>query len=204
MCIYTIYMYATGSSTTGVKRSSEDEKVSEKKARLAKFGLKFQSAGNLVTVGDRVRMEEGRKRGRGYRESVEKREREREMTTSASGLKSSDSDRDSHQRQVERELLGECEETRETAEEKTTGSKFSFNISKNKKAPPPNPDPSAVAGAEKKKGLGPCPPPLMSRRRELMTRAFGGDSDSEEDEGAEELTRMAVRGAPRFMFHIRK
>ena len=42
----------------GVKRSKESEesqaKIAAKKARLAKFGLKFQSAGTLVTIGEQL------------------------------------------------------------------------------------------------------------------------------------------------------
>lgn len=170
----------------GVKRSREEcAKDSTKKSRVAKYGLKFQSAGNLVTVGDRVHMEEGGKRGRGYRDSVEEMialtsRREKTLSTQTATVSTSNK---------EGEVVDD------------SGSKFSFGFSKIKKPqhfcqetePPENP----------KEESAPGPPPLMSRQRELMTKAFGGDSDSDGEEGAE-LVKMAVRGTPRFMFQIRK
>lgn len=177
----------------GVKRSSEQNTlVSSKKSRIAKYGLKFQSAGNLVTVGDKVQMEGG-KRGRGYRDSVE------EVVASHSHLPPS-----------KERAVPAPNKTASTRADKYTadvdddsGPKFSFGFSKIKKSqhPPRGADPSEQSQEEST----PCPPPLMSRQRELMTKAFGGDSDSdgEEGEGAE-LVKMAVRGTPRFMFQIRK
>lgn len=41
---------------SGFKRLAESElKIAEKKARLSKFGLKFQSAGTLVTIGNQMK-----------------------------------------------------------------------------------------------------------------------------------------------------
>ena len=178
----------------GVKSSSEEvEKVSGKKARIAKYGLKFQSAGNLVTVGDRVRMEEGGKRGRGYRDSV-KEMSHRIPSTSSGGRTDPPPVMDK----------AEPPPVREEAEDgEDSGPKFSFGFSKNKK-PQYRPRGSGPPEKVRKEAAPGGPPPLMSRQRELMTKAFGGDSDSEgEGEGAE-LVKMAVRGTPRFMFQIRK
>jgi hypothetical protein len=196
---------AQDSAGSGVKRSSEDgRKAAEKKSRLSKYGgLNFQSAGNLVTVGDKTRMDEDGKKGRGYQDSVTKQEgppetqprpetstvREGSPATRTQSIRTYD--RSSREGSAENE-----------------GSKFSFGFSKKKtQSQPAKSDPSE--GEPKKsisegpKGAAPGPPPLMSRQRELMTKAFGGDSDSDEEEGME-LTKMAVRGTPRFMFHIRK
>ena len=184
-----------GSAGAGVKRSSEEsEAVSNKKSRIAKYGLKFQSAGNLVTVGDRVRMEEGGKRGRGYKDSVEeKRERSQPVRPSLPADNSTAG---------ERVATVKTRDDREGSEEDSE-QKFSFGFSKNKK--PQYRPRGASPLIEKKEGTpDPVPPPLMSRQRELMTKAFGGDSDSEgEGEGAE-LVKMAVRGTPRFRFQIKK
>ena len=178
----------------GVKRSSEEsEAVSSKKSRIAKYGLKFQSAGNLVTVGDQVHMEEGGKRGRGYKDSVEGKG-EGPLPVHSQATDSSAA--------RERVAPVKTREDREGSEEDTE-QKFSFGFSKNKK--PQYRPRGASPLIEKKEGTpDPVPPPLMSRQRELMTKAFGGDSDSDgEGEGAE-LVKMAVRGTPRFMFQIRK
>lgn len=165
----------------------------EKKARLAKYGLKFQSAGNLVTVGDSVRMEKGKKAGQQYEESLGTRRGGHEAGSSSRGLEhrvddTSVEDEGTDLERRRKERGGEERGGGERGEEnKASDSKFSFGFSKK----------------TKKEGAAPGPPPLMSRRRELMTKAFGGDSDSEGEEG-EELVKMAVRGTPRFMFHIKK
>ena len=155
-----------------------------KKARLAKYGLKFQSAGNLVTVRDGMKMEKGEKAGQQYEESLGP-GRGREGGSPSWGLE--------HRvdgtgvEESRREGTDERGGEEQGGEDKESDSKFSFGFSKK----------------TKKEEVFPGPPPLMSRRRELMTKAFGGDSDSEGEEG-DELVKMAVRGTPRFMFHIRK
>lgn len=138
-----------------------------------------------MTVGDGVHMEEGGKRGRGYRDSVE------EMITLPPRLESA----------TPIQTATVSARIDSNKEDDDLGSKFSFGFSKIKKPqyfpqgtdPPENPQEESAPG----------PPPLMSRQRELMTKAFGGDSDSDGEEGAE-LVKMAVRGTPRFMFQIRK
>ena len=174
------------------------EKVSGKKARIAKYGLKFQSAGNLVTVGDSVRMEEGGKRGRGYRDSVKDEVSHRIPSTGTGSGSGGRTDPPPVRDKAEPLPV------REEAEDgEDSGPKFSFGFSKNKK-PQYRPRGSGPPEKVRKEAAPGGPPPLMSRQRELMTKAFGGDSDSEgEGEGAE-LVKMAVRGTPRFMFQIRK
>jgi hypothetical protein len=193
---------AQDSAGSGVKRSSEDgRKAAEKKSRLSKYGgLNFQSAGNLVTVGDKTRMDEDGKKGRGYQDSVTKQEGPQPRPETSTVREGSPATRTQSIRTYDRS-------SREGSAE-NEGSKFSFGFSKKKtQSQPAKSDPSE--GEPKKsisegpKGAAPGPPPLMSRQRELMTKAFGGDSDSDEEEGME-LTKMAVRGTPRFMFHIRK
>ena len=192
----------------GNKRPSEEEgdKVSGKKSKFSKYGgLKFQSAGNLVTVGDKVHMEEAGKRGRGYQDRT---------TTGAEKAKGAES-RESQPRPKSPcpERLSTKDRTqnlRTDERSKREGSaedKFSFGFSK--KAQKESSEPSVGEPKSKTEGPGDSPapgmpPPLMSRRRELMEKAFGGDSDSEGEEEGAELVKMAVRGPPRFMFHIKK
>ena len=193
----------------GVKRSSEDvEKAVVKKSRVTKYGsLKFQSAGNLVTVGDRMRMDES---GCGYQDS---RKGEREtLSQSTSRL---DSREKTSPTRAEDWLGPEGSRSEGSAEGEGSledeGAKFSFGFSRNRKLqykPRGCAPPKEEKTTEKKKegGDDPCPPPLMSRQRELMTKAFGGDSDSEGEGDGAELVKMAsrVRGTPKFMFQIRK
>lgn len=200
-----------GLGGAGVKRSSEDaDSMAAKKSRVTKYGsLKFQSAGNLVTVGDQMHMEEGATRGRGYRDGS-KGERE-----SLSHLNSRPYFREeTPPTRTEDRLAPEGSRSEGSVEGEGSaedeGSKFSFGFSRNRKVQyvPRGCDPAKEEKKKKKKegAEDPCPPPLMSRQRELMTKAFGGDSDSEgEGEGAE-LVKMAtrVRGAPKFMFQIKK
>lgn len=160
-----------------------------KKARLAKYGLKFQSAGNLVTVGEGMKMEKGKKAGQQYEESLGPR-RGPEGGSPSQGLEHrvDGASIEESRREGTDERGGEERDGEEQGgEDKESDLKFSFGFSKR----------------TKKEEVAPGPPPLMSRRRELMTKAFGGDSDSEGEEG-DELVKMAVRGTPRFMFHIRK
>lgn len=198
-----------------VKRSIEDResKVSEKKGRISKYGsLKFQSAGNLVTVGDGVRMEEGDKKGRGYHDSV-KREESRKTThlPVSSSLAERIRTPSPQFRTDDKQGVG----SNRGDPDEDEGSKFSFGFSKNKKSqyrprgcdPPEEDQVKKNRGTVEKEGEEtPRPPPLMSRQRELMTKAFGGDSDSdgEEEDGRAELVKMAARGTPRFRFQIRK
>ena len=185
----------------GFKRSNEAEaeKVSVKKSRVSKYGgLKFQSAGNLVTVGDRVHMEEGATRGRGYHDSVKRESNSYPRSLSLIG---------SATRGRTPPIKTEDRRDQEGAAE-DEGSKFSFGFQRNRNlkyrpqgAGPPEEE-SKKEGTEEVM----APPKLMSRQRELMTKAFGGDSDSEGEGEGEELVKMAsrARGTPRFMFQIRK
>ena len=193
----------TATWSTGVKRSGEGTSpVSQKQARLAKYSLKFQSAGNLTTVGDRVRLEGGRNRGREYAGTPSSRGRREEEGDEEEGC-----------------VVGGGRELGRVDKSATGGGggggdkvgeessmKFSFGFSKKTQYQLQSSGAARRGGAGvpgRTEGNGPVPPPLMSRRRELMTKAFGGDSDSEGEEG-EELVKMAVRGFPRFRFQIRK
>lgn len=179
----------------GVKRSSEESTlVSSKVSRITKYGLKFQSAGNLVTVGDKVQMEEGDKRGSGYKDSVE------EVVASHSHFPPSEERRPPVPRRTWADKY-------RVDMNNDLGPKLSFGFSKIKKSqhPPQGTDPQETDPPEQSQDVSaPGPPPLMSRQRELMTKAFGGDSDSDEEGEGAALVKMAVRGTPRFMFQIRK
>ena len=179
-------------------------------SRFSKYGgLKFQSAGNLVTVGDKTRMDEAGKKGRGYQDSVTVDKKRVESPEPQTRPKSSCPERPAAREGSPAATrifsIRTDERSRREGSAENEGSKLSFGFSKKKTQSKPS-DPSEGEPNSKSEGskeAAPGPPPLMSRQRELMTRAFGGDSDSEEEEGME-LTKMAVRGTPRFMFHIRK
>ena len=182
--------------SSGVKRSQESEessaKIAEKKAKIAKFGLKFQSAGTLVTVNDE----------------------KKRMSLSSKGLASSSTgDVEAVTRfemlppnasQVAEEIekkphvvsggRGSHEKSQPGFSEQGTqdgGSdqKFSFGFHKKQ--------PTSLHG----KTAGKNPPPLMSRQRELtMSRAFGDDEEDEETG----LAQLPIRRPPRFKFNIGK
>ena len=151
------------------------------------------------------------KKGRGYQDSVGSSEKRAESRESESRPESACPEKYSSTREQTppinktHSLQAEERASREGSAENE--SRFSFGFSKKKTtSEPPKTDPPEGEPDSKNEGPEedrPGPPPLMSRQRELMTKAFGGDSDSEEEEGVE-LTRMAVRGTSRFMFKIRK
>ena len=197
-----------------MKRPSgeEKDKTTAKKSRFSKYGgLKFQSAGNLVTVGDKVHMEEVGKKGRGYRDSVGRDGDRPKEPEEVAKPRLEDRPESSRPEKDRTQTLRTEERSSREGSAEDDGAKFSFGFSKKKPQPQSKETDPASGGETKFKSKEPHtsvppggPPPLMSRQRELMTKAFGGDSDSDgEDEGAA-LVRMAVRGTPRFTFHIKK
>ena len=176
-------------------------KIAEKKAKIAKFGLKFQSAGTLVTVND------GNKRmsfaSKGLPSSLSGDTGDVQSATRFEMLPHSAS-------QVVEEIKkkphavstggrgssgrGSHEEKPETGFSEQDGSsdeKFSFGFHKKQ----PTPSHGKTAGKN--------PPPLMSRQRELtMSRAFGDESDEEDEQTG--LAQLPIRKPPRFKFNIGK
>lgn len=191
--------------SSGVKRSQESEesnaKIAEKKAKIAKFGLKFQSAGTLVTVND------GNKR----------------MSLSSKGLSSSLSEDTRDVQSATRfEMLPHsapqvAEEIKKKQHVVGTGGRGSSGCGSHEKPEPGfseqgtqdgGSDQKFSFGFHKKqptsshgKTVGKNPPPLMSRQRELtMSRAFGDDEEDEETG----LAQLPIRRPPRFKFNIGK
>ena len=152
-------------------------------------------------------MDEAGKRGRGYQDSVT---REAELSETQPRPKSPCPEKSSAREcspAFRTQSIKTHERLSREGSAENEGSKFSFGFSKKKtqsqQLDPSEGEPKKSKSEGPTKGAAPGPPPLMSRQRELMTKAFGGDSDSDEDEGVV-LTKMAVRGAPRFMFQIKK
>ena len=190
---------ATPTSTSGVKRSQESDsrvKIAEKKAKIAKFGLKFQSAGTLVTVGDKSRMTSSKAPAASYRpsdgDSDDIHPPSRFGMLSSSGSSGSSSQYGGGVSSYDKRL--EFSDTSRTSEQSvkdgSSDQRFSFGFQKKQ--------PTSVPS----KAPGKHPPPLMSRQRELtMSRVFGGESDEEEDAG---LAQLPIRKPTRFKFNIGK
>ena len=193
--------------SSGVKRSQESEesnaKIAEKKAKIARFGLKFQSAGTLVTVND------GHKRmslsSEGLSSSLSEdpgnvqaatrfEMRPHSVSQGAEEIKKnldnvvSTGGRGSHKEKSETRFSTVSEQgTRDGGSDQ----KFSFGFHKKQ--------PTSSQG----KVVGKNPPPLMSRQRELtMSRAFGDESDEEDEKTG--LAQLPIRRPPRFKFNIGK
>ena len=190
--------------SSGVKRSQESEesnaKIAEKKAKIAKFGLKFQSAGTLVTVNDE----------------------KKRMSLSSKGLSSSSSLTGDVQSVTRFEMLPHsasqvAEEIEKKSHAVSTGGRGSSGRGSHEKSEPGfseqgtqdgGSDQKFSFGFHKKqptslhgKAAGKNPPPLMSRQRELtMSRAFGDDEEDEETG----LAQLPIRRPPRFKFNIGK
>lgn len=189
--------------SSGVKRSQESEesnaKIAEKKAKIAKFGLKFQSAGTLVTVND------GNKRmslsSKGLSSSLSEDTRDVQSATRFEMLPHSQVAEEIEKKQYVVSTGGRGSSGRGNHEKSEPGfseqgtqdggsdQKFSFGFHKKQ--------PTSSHG----KTAGKNPPPLMSRQRELtMSRAFGDDEEDEETG----LAQLPIRRPPRFKFNIGK
>ena len=175
-----------GVKSQGVKRASDSEsslKVAEKKARIAKFGLKFQSAGTLVTVAD------------GPQKMItqpsiyappplpgESPPRSPDTPPPPSPPKGF--------RGSEKHPGKETQGVGWAKDPQGSSGKLSFGFSKKQSKPPP-----------------PGPPPLMSKskHRLVLAQAFGEDSDEEEGGGAlESLAKLPIRHPPSFKFNFKK
>lgn len=203
----------------GIKRSKESEesqaKIAEKKAKLAKFGLKFQSAGTLVTIGEQL----GRESSIYRTPAVIQRLGANDDDSSTHKVESSNS----KGAQMSLKVKGE-RENNSGSEKKLS---FGFQKSQSKLKQPqllssntgtmlpkgvytstwekPGDSQEKREQALKDEGERKGPPPkLMSRQRELtLERAFGEESDDEDDSLAT-LQKLTVRSQPKFRFNIKK
>ena len=213
----------------GVKRSKESEesqaKIAAKKARLAKFGLKFQSAGTLVTIGEQLGRdssiyrtpaviqrlgggsEEKNSDGEKKMESSLNRSSSSERTQTTKNIKSSGGSGASSEKKLsfgfQKKTLPKFQQGVKSGGVDSGGmlpkgvytSTWEKPGSSQEKSEPKPDD-------EERKGP---PPKLMSRQRELtLERAFGTESDDEDDSLAT-LDQLTVRSQPKkFRFNIRK
>lgn len=215
-----------------VKRSKESEesqaKIAAKKARLEKFGLKFQSAGTLVTIGEQLGRDSSIYRTPAVIQRLQGDSKDNDdgEKTDSNSSKSSNSERTQTSKKVRSSEGGGS----------SSDKKLSFGFQKKTLSKLPQAQSGVKSGVESggmlPKGVytstwekpggssreksdassdkideerkGP-PPKLMSRQRELtLERAFGAESDDEDDSLAT-LHQLTVRSQPKkFRFNIRK
>ena len=216
----------------GIKRSKESEesqaKIAAKKARLAKFGLKFQSAGTLVTIGEQLGRDSSIYRTPAV---IQRLQGGSEDKNDAGEKVDSNSSKSSNSERTQTSEKVKTSEGNSTSSEK----KLSFGFQKKTLSKLPQAQSGVKSGVDSggmlPKGVytstwekpgssreksdtsldkideerkGP-PPKLMSRQRELtLERAFGAESDDEDDSLAT-LHQLTVRSQPKkFRFNIRK
>ena len=216
---------------TGIKRSKESEesqaKIAEKKARLAKFGLKFQSAGTLVTIGEQLGRESSIYRTPAVIQRLAGNDDKNTEITKLTERESSG---------IERDQTSDEQKKKGSGTDLSSDKKLSFGFQKSlsKLKPPQQHLSGAKSSSQGSAGLLPKgqytsiwnklgksqeksdlsqkdegerkgpPPKLMSRQRELtLEGAFGEESDDEDDSLAT-LQQLAVRAQPKFRFNIKK
>lgn len=180
---------ATNSSTgigewVGTKRVAEDSKsqgTGEKKTKLSRYGLKFQSAGTLISIGDVDGIGKDTPIVKETMPIVKKATPRK--TVQQKSLPKDDSHGDrrgaaSTERQ--RKMIDEKKASYTTKWEKAGASKPEF-------LPTPSKDDSA-------------PPPLMSRQRELTMEKYADHTS--DDEEADFTTKAIIKKAPKFKFKI--
>ena len=205
------------------KESEESQaKIAAKKARLAKFGLKFQSAGTLVTIGEQL----GRDSSIYRTPAVIQRLGGSEDSNSAGEKVVSSTSKPSNSERTQKVKSTESSGTSSEKKlsfgfQKKTPSKIQQTPSGNKSSvdgagaqpkgvytstwekPGDSREKSDASNKADEERKGP-PPKLMSRQRELtLERAFGAESD-DEDDSLETLQQLTVRSQPKFRFNIRK
>lgn len=205
----------------GFKRSIESEesqaKIAAKKARLAKFGVKFESAGTLVTIGEQLGRENSVYRtpaviqrlggGEDKSSAVEKGDPKCSESSNSDKTQTSENSSTSCEKKLsfgfQKTALSKLQQASKSGMNGTgllpqgvytsTWEKPGGSRAKS--------DPSDKVNEEERKGP---PPKLMSRQRELtLERAFGAESD-EEDDSLATLQQLTVRSQPKFRFNIRK
>lgn len=216
------------STKAGVKRSQESvesqAKIAQKKAKIAKFGLKFQSAGTLVTIGEQLgRQSAIRQPPPATKEKVESGEQKHisgHSSNSRSDRKDGtrvDSARPTPQQAIS--LIPAQFSSNSASSEKKLS--FGFNKKSSSFVSSKTVDDKRVtkegsytstwkttsstfeAAKQIQSGTGGKgpPPKLMSRQRELhLQGAFDSDSDEEDNS----LTKLPVKAAPKFRFNLRK
>lgn len=215
--------------TTGVKRSKESEesqaKIAEKKARLAKFGLKFQSAGTLVTIGEQLGRDSSIYRTPaviqrlGGSDGNDTREVDSSSSQSSTSSKSKTSKLDKGSKESssgsEKKLSFGFQKSQSKLKQQPQlsggkGNHDDVGVAQPKgvytstwEKPGGSREKIEPAQKDEEERKGP-PPKLMSRQRELtLERAFGAESDDEDDSLAT-LQQLTVRSQPKFRFNIRK
>ena len=222
---------AADSTKIGFKRSKESEesqaKIAEKKARLAKFGLKFQSAGTLVTIGDQLGRDSSIYRTPAVIRRLEGTddngigEDSRVSNSSQTATNSSKSQRDEPEKGrkegnsgSEKKLSFGFQKSQSKLKQQqlsgargcpsdTGGAQSKGVYTSMWEKPGSSQEKSDLLQKDKEERKGP-PPKLMSRQRELtLEQAFNAESDDEDDSLAT-LQQLAVRSQPKFRFNIKK
>ena len=164
----------------GTKKSAADaglsDKVADKKQKLAKFGMKFQSAGTLISIGDNM-IERDTPLCKDITPIVQEWQEEMEG------------------REVQREsrkvkIGGVTIDVGQKASYTTMWEKAGEGGKKNNAAPLPS-------------SLDKAPPPLMSRQRELIMEK-AADLDNSDDEDADFTAKAIVKKPAAFKFKITK
>lgn len=211
----------------GVKRSKESEesqaKIAAKKARLAKFGLKFQSAGTLVTIGEQLGRDSsiyrtpaviqrlgggGNKDKESDGEKVDTKSSISERTQAAENVKCSQSSGSGSEKKLsfgfQKKTLSKFQQGAKSDAVDSIKMLPKGVYTSTWEKPGSSREKSEVDDKTDEERKGP-PPKLMSRQRELtLERAFGAESDDEDDSIAT-LHQLTVRAQPKkFRFNIRK
>ena len=222
---------AAGSTKIGFKRSKESEesqaKIAEKKARLAKFGLKFQSAGTLVTIGDQLGRDSSiyrtpaviQRLGGADSNNIREDSRVSNSSQTANASKSEiDEHKNSHKAGSssgsEKKLSFSFQKSQSKLkqQQQLSGARGCHNdiggaqptgVYTSTWEKPGTSRENSELSHDKEERKGP-PPKLMSRQRELtLERAFSAESD-DEDDSLTTLHQLAVRSQPKFRFNIKK
>ena len=158
------------------EEASGSDKVSQKKMKLAKFGLKFQSAGTLISIGDN-RIEKDTPLCQDATPILKEREEEgRAQVTRRDG------------RQVK--IGGVVIDVGKKASYTSLWEKAGEGAKKANAAPLPS-------------SLDQAPPPLMSRQRELIMEK-AADRENSDDEETDFTAKIIVKKPATFKFKIGK
>lgn len=224
---FTVATPVTANSTKiGFKRSKESEesqaKIAEKKARLAKFGLKFQSAGTLVTIGDQLGRDSSiyrtpaviQRLGGAENNNIGKDSR---VSNSSQTTNPSEPQTDEHKKGhkegssgSEKKLSFGFQKSQSKVKQQQSGGRGFHNDVGGTQSKGVYTSTWEKLGSSREKSQkdeeerkGP-PPKLMSRQRELtLEQAFSAESD-DEDDSLTTLQQLAVRSQPKFRFNIKK
>ena len=223
-----------GNAGDGAKTSEDDKshKVAEKKMKLAKYGLKFQSAGTLVTIGDRIEKDtpiikgtaptnskeltevKGRGEARGgeseHKGAISK---DRGDSRNRGNGGREESSRNRGHESKDRGNRGREEGRGKGGREEKGGAPTRREVDRRKLIDQTKASYTTKwekAGSSKKDQVIPsapskddkAPPPLMSRQRELTMEKYANRLD--DDEETDFTAKTIIKKTPTFKFKIAK